>query len=404
MIKNEIVINLEKYKLIKDSQHGFVKKRSCLSNLLDFFEEVYGGMDACQSVDVIYLDFAKAFDTVPHQRLSSKLKAVGIGGNLLRWIDCWLLDRRQKVGVRGSFSKWMKITSGVPQGSVLGPLLFVVYINDLDEGIAAKISKFADDTKLCKTVCNSDDVEVLRNDLVQLFKWSQEWQMRFNVDKCHVMHMGRRNPRYKYELEGIQLKETKEEKDLGVLVNEDAKQSRQCAEVAKKENRILGMIKRTIVSRDKDTVLRLYKSLVRPHLEYCVQAWSPCLKKDIYIIEKVQRRATKMIAELKGLNYEQRLSRCNLTTLEKRRTRGDLIETYKLLNGLVDLNPERFFERSRYKSTRGHNFKLYKKRESSMKHKFFSARVTNEWNKLENEVVNAETVEEFKIKLCKYGF
>ena len=117
----------------------------------------------------------------------------------------------------------MKITSGVPQGSVLGPLLFVVYINDLDEGIAAKISKFADDTKLCKTVCNSDDVEVLRNDLVQLFKWSQEWQMRFNVDKCHVMHFGRRNPRYKYELEGIQLKETKEEKDLGVLVNEDAK-------------------------------------------------------------------------------------------------------------------------------------------------------------------------------------
>jgi hypothetical protein len=130
--------------------------------LLDFFEDVYEHMDKGSPVDIIYLDFAKAFDKVPHQRLAKKLEACGITGRLLQWIKNWLLDRRQKVGIRGKFSKWIEILSGVPQGSVLGPLLFVIFINDIDSGILSKISKFADDTKLCGKVTSQEDANILR--------------------------------------------------------------------------------------------------------------------------------------------------------------------------------------------------------------------------------------------------
>src|SRR6218665_2175815 len=157
--------------------------------------------------------------------------------------------------------------------------------------------------------------------------------MLFNVEKCSVMHMGRGNNKFKYDIRGVALRATEEERDLEVIMHSSAKPSRQCMEAAKKANRILGMIKRTIVSREQDVVLRLYKSLVRAHLEYCVQAWSPYLRQYIDILGQVQRRATKMIRGLGKFTYEERLIRCGLTNLEKRRTRGDLIEAYKIMTG-----------------------------------------------------------------------
>src|SRR6218665_2598319 len=135
--------------VINNSQHGFTKGRSCLTNLLEFLEEVYEKLDEGRAVDVIYLDFAKAFDKVPHIILHKKMEACEFGGNLLRWIENWLKDRRQRVGIRGAFSEWIDVISGVPQGSVLGPLLFIIFINDIDTGILSKISKFVDYTKLC---------------------------------------------------------------------------------------------------------------------------------------------------------------------------------------------------------------------------------------------------------------
>ena len=166
-----------------------------------------------------------------------------------------------------------------------------------------------------------------------MFRWSQDCQMLFNLEKCWVMHMGKRNNEFSYEMGGTVLKASEEERDLGVIMHKSAKPSRQCAEASKKANSTLGRIRRTIVSRDKDTILRLYKSLVRPQLEYCIQVWNPYLKQDIEKLEKVQRRATKMIWGYKDLSYEERLKRCGLTTLEKRRNRGDLIEAYKIITG-----------------------------------------------------------------------
>src|SRR6218665_1178415 len=231
-----------------------------------------------------------------------------------------------KAGCRGEgkrwalvHSSWRTVLSGVPQGSVLGPLLFVIFINYMDDGILSKISKFADDTKLCRAVGDDQEEDILREDLRRMFRWSQDWQMLFNLEKCSVRHMGKRNQELSYEMGGKVLKVSEEERDLGVIMHRSAKPSRQCTEALKKANSTVGMIRRTIVTRDKDAILRLYKSLVRPQLEYCIQVWSPYLKQDMEKLEKVQRRATKMIQGYKYLSYEERLIRCGLTTLEKRR-------------------------------------------------------------------------------------
>jgi len=404
IVKDNIVEHLNEHNIIKGSQHGFTGGRSCLTNLLEFFEEVYDKIDQGKPVDVIYLDFAKAFDKVPHKRLAKKLQACGIRGQVLTWIQSWLSDRRQKVGIGSKHSSWREVLSGVPQGSVLGPLLFVLFINDIDDGILSKISKFADDTKLCRAVGDEKEVNILQEDLRRMFRWSQDWQMLFNLEKCSVMHMGKRNNESSYEMGGKVLKVSEEERDLGVVMHKSAKPSRQCAEAAKKGNSTLGMIRRTIVTRDKDTILRLYKSLVRPQLEYCIQVWNPYLRQDIEKLEKVQRRATKMILGYKNLSYEERLDRCGLTTLERRRSRGDLIEAYKIITGKEALQWERFFEFAPNKATRGHRYKLFKKPKGTLGQKFFSARVVDLWNGLDDSAVSVDTVTAFKRKLGKLGY
>ena len=295
ILKDSILDHLNKFSLINDSQHGFSKGRSCLTNLLVFLEEVTYSLDEGNPVDVIYLDFAKAFDKVPYRRLFSKLRSHGIGGNVADWIEVWLTNRKQKVGLNKNYSDWSSVSSGVPQGSVLGPLLFLIYINDLDEGIISKLGKFADDTKVARGVSNDNEVEILREDLGKIWQWSVDWQMLFNLDKCTVMHLGSKNPECEYKMGNNILKKSRQERDLGVIMDSSGKSTEQCIMAVKKANAVLGMIKRNINFKSKDVIVKLYKALVRPKLEYCIQAWCPYLKKDIDILERVQKRATKML-------------------------------------------------------------------------------------------------------------
>ena len=227
---------------------------------------------------------------------------------------------------------WMTTLSEVPQRSVLGPLLFCVYINDLDDGMLSKISKFADDTKISRKVTKREDVDEFRTDLNKLCKWSQEWQMLFNVNKCSVMHMGSRIRVVEYEFRGQVLNQSDLERDWGFPCTSMENQQNNVQKLLREQNRVLGMIKRAVVSREKSIILKLYKALVRPHLEYCIQVWNPHLKKDIETLERMQRRATRMIKGVGNLSYEERLRMCKLTNLEIR-SRGDLIETFKILTG-----------------------------------------------------------------------
>ena len=321
IIRDHMIDFLVKHKLINSSQHGFLKARSCLTNFV-VVEEITKWVDEGSPVDVIYLDFQKAFDKVPHQRLILKLISHGMGNSIINWIEQWLTDRRQRVVVDGLVSSWKSVLSGVPQGSVLGPILFLVYINDLEEGVIGKILKFADDTKLFTKTKEIGDKKNVQDDVDKLVKWSEKWQMLFNFGKCKCLHIGQGNTSMTYEMGGTILSTNVKEKDLGVTMNANMKVSEQCRIAASEGNQVLGMIRRNISYKDKSLIVPLYKAIVRPHLEYCIQAWSPYLRKDIDMLEKVQRRATKLIPGLRDLRYEERLKECGLTTLETRRLRG----------------------------------------------------------------------------------
>jgi len=224
---------LENNHLILDSQHGFRKKRSCLTNLLEFLDSVTGCVDAGDSVDVIFLDFAKAFNKVPHKRLVSKLKSYGMQGKILDCISEWLWGRVQRVCIRGVKSSWIKVLTGMPQGSVLGPILFLFYINDLDFGIRNWILKFADDTKIFSRINNSLDSEQ-QSDLLQLIRWSEKWQMLFNVNKCKVMHIEKQEQQRQYFMHDQCLEVVCQEKDLGILISNNLKVSQQCQQAYNK--------------------------------------------------------------------------------------------------------------------------------------------------------------------------
>ena len=315
----------------------------------------------------------------------------------------WLSDRYQRVVINGEVSSWERVLSGVPQGSVLGPLLFLVFVDDIEEQIVSKCLKFADDTKVFNQVSNEIDSRAIQDDLDKLGAWGQECAMSFNVDKCKVLHIGRKNPCSSYTLNGKILKEVDKEKDLGILVDSKLNFNEQCAAASRKGNQILGIIKRNFSFMDKGMFLKLYKSIVRPHLEYAIQAWNPYTRKNIDLLESVQRRATKLVSSCRDLSYYDRLKYLGLTTLETRRLRGDMIETFKIITGRDNLNIDMFFVLDGNTRTRGHNFKLKKPKCRLNIRKFsFGHRVVDEWNRLPVGVVNSKSLDQFKMKIDEF--
>src|SRR6267154_1089373 len=203
-------------------------------------------------VYVTFLDFQKAFDKVPHKRLLAKLISFGTGEKVYIWIESWLFERKQRVVLNGSFSEWKSVTSGVPQGSVLGPLLFIMFVNDMDQSVLSQLLKFADDAKLFRCVSDPGGVDMLKDDLRSLNQWSEDWQIPFNADKCKVMHFGANNKKETYSINNIVLNEAKEERDLGIIVQNNLKVSEQCSKVVKTANRVLCMISRTFQNKSKE--------------------------------------------------------------------------------------------------------------------------------------------------------
>jgi hypothetical protein len=403
LIRDKLVNHLEENGILRDTQHGFRNRRSCLTNLLDFLHDILNKYDENKAVDVIYLDFQKAFDKVPHKRLIIKLKAHGIRGDVLRWIENWLKNRKQRVVINGKASHWNNVTSGVPQGSVLGPVLFLIYINDIDLDLTCIISKFADDTKIANTVTNVNQAVEMQNNLDKLANWAKTWQMRFNTDKCKVLHIGSRNEKANYVMDGNQLKTIEKEVDLGVTISNNLKPSMQCSDVVKKANKMIGFIGRSFEYKTKDTILTLYNALVRPLLEYCVQAWCPYYQKDIDKLERVQRRVTKIIPSLRNKPYEERLKELNLFSLSQRRMRGDLIQVFKIIKGIDNMDCNKYFTINHSNYTRGNGCKIIGKQFKSHESKnFFFNRVVNLWNGLPREVIECNSVDAFKRRLDKY--
>ena len=403
LLKERIIKHLLSNNLMKPSQHGFLPKRSTTTNLVTYIDFLTNELDKGQPVDVLYLDFAKAFDKVPHKRLIQKLKWYRLDMKVIQWIEAWLRDRKQRVIVNGVPSDWADVISSVIQGSVLGPILFTIYINDVDICLhphVGFISKFADDTKVAKVINDESSAFEMQAIINNLGNWSRQWEMKFNLEKCCILHFGFNNQKYQYTMNGAVLQSESQQKDLGIIITDSCKPSEQCAAAAKKANQVLGRINRAFSCYTKDIMLQIYKVFVRPHLEYAVSAWSPWLKKDIEALEKIQRRATRRVSDIRG-NYPERLEQLDLTTLEERRSRGDAIETYKYLHRIWNIDSSALFtlvdpERPLTRQQQSFMPLIVPRARLDIRKYAFSVRSAKLWNEIPSETREASSLNIFK--------
>lgn len=384
--------------ILPTTQHGFLPGRSTITNLLTCVDNWTTSLDVGRPVDIIYLDFTKAFDKVPKGRLLAKLDHIGVRGPLLRWISAYLTNRTFTVRVNSAISSHHPVSSGVPQGSSLGPILFNLYVADLHNHLKCTHAFYADDSKIYGDPLS--EYSNLQADLTAVETWCREWLIPLNVSKCTVLHLGHNNPRLNYRLSGKTLQSVERQLDLGVVVSSSLKWSDHISKVVKRANSTIYMLKTAFRRPSPELLKRLYVSYVRPILEYAAIIWSPNLVKDIQLLEGVQHRATRMIDGFSSLPYETRLQILDLPHLSARRQRGDLIYTYRILNNHLSADLTNLFTINTDSRLRGHSLKLsHEKFRTNFRQCFFANRVFSAWNGLTDEIVTASNVNLFKNRL-----
>ena len=297
IITSHIMSHLEKNEILCPEQHGFRRGHSCETQLLGYVDEATREIEKGNQEDTIVLDFSRAFDKVSHTLLVHKLQRYGIRGRTNAWIKDFLTDRQQAVVVEGTRSDPLSVESGVPQGSVLGPSLFLLYINDLPERIKSKIHLFADDTMCSKTIMKKKDEQVLQEDLHSLTTWEEKWSMEFHPQKCSTLRVSRKKDKTApaYELHGQNIENVRTTKYLGVNIQDNMQWESHIDSITKKASKTLGFIRRNLKIGNKKTKETAYKALVRPLLEYAAPVWDPYTANEIEALEKIQRRAARWV-------------------------------------------------------------------------------------------------------------
>lgn len=412
VIAKNITAYLEDTMKMNAGQHGFRRGRSCLSQLLAHHDRLITSLETNTMVDVVYLDFSRAFDKVDHGVLLHKLHNVGISGQLGLWIHAFLTNRTQYVAVNGAMSSVSSVRSGVPQGSVLGPLLFLIHIHDIDTDITnSVVTSFADDTRISKNINNDEDVLQLQNDLTKIYEWADINNMKFNNSKfehiCYTTIPTQSITTSYTAPDGTTITTQPDVKDLGVFLSNDATYALHITNTVKKARGQLGWILRTFKTRDPLPMLTLYKSLVVPLLEYCCQLWSPWKPGEIQALESVQRSFTYRISTVGHLNYWERINTLKLFSLERRRERYLILYVWKIMRGICsnDVNL-RFYDHQRLgrfcEIRRPHPRALT--RVKTIKCNSFSIRGPTLFNSLPHylRALTNVTFEQFKTKLDQF--
>ena len=407
ILKNCIVDHCNSMSLFSNHQHGFRGKRSTETQLLECLNDWTSFLNNGEPVDIFYLDISKAFDTVSHPKLIFKLAKYGITGKFLKWIESFLSGRKQAVRVNDAVSCYEPVCSGVPQGSVLGPLLFLLYINDLPDVCKnSSLKMFADDSKVYFKCGTPSDRRKLFTDVYNVFEWFEQNQLKVAVEKCAVLHLGTSNPCFPYRINGSVIPSVNTVKDIGIIMSDNMKFSIHCENVASKAFKMSNMFFRAFKSRNLDFVRSFFVTYVRSLIENGSSVWNPHLMKDIRLLESVQRKFTKRIPALKSLNYSTRLSIMKLDSLEGRRLYKDMTFCYNIINGYVDIEFDEFFQfadsglrRNRHSQT----LKVPNCKINSRKYNF-SSRVVSCWNSLPQRVIDSRSTDVFKRSIRELDF
>ena len=320
------------------NQHGSKIGRSTLSQLLEHHREIIKMLENGHNVDSIYFNFAKAFDKCDHGIVMGKVKTLGVSGKLGRWIHNFLTGRQQKVVVNGKSSSSSHVTSGVPQGTVLGALLFLIYISDIGDNIESIKKIYVDDTKVKKAIANVEDVEILQADLDKLYDWAKSNNMVFNGKKFQIVRYG---PNEDMKMDTIYFTDETNEvieqfetlRDLGVIISETATFDAHIEHVSKKVRQKIGWVLRTFYCRQTQFMKTIFKSLILPHIDYCSQLWMPLKATGIQEIEKLQKYFMNRIPEIKGLNYWDQLIQMKMLSLQRRQERYRILYVWKIMEG-----------------------------------------------------------------------
>ena len=340
VLRSKLVQYLEENHLFNKNQHGFVKGKSCLSQLLAHYDTILSGLEEGAGVDIVYLDFSKAFDKVDFHILLNKIKKLGIGGKIGRWLYSFLTGRTQSVLVNNTLSAPTDVLSGVPQGSVIGPLLFLILIGDIDKDLAhSKARSFADDTRVSKSIKNVMDASKLQTDLLQIYDWAEINKMSFNEKKFDVLRYRNNDPTQdctSYTTpSGQVIKEKTTVKDLGILMSNNLSFNSQINHVVTSLRNMSGWILRTFETRESLGLLTTWKQLALPIHDYCSQLYNPYRKEDIQQLENIQWSFIRKIKNIKNKTYWEALKSTHLYSLQRRRERYIIIYLYKILEGIT---------------------------------------------------------------------
>ena len=361
--------------------------------------------DYKEQIDLVILDFSKAFDTVPHRKLLHKLSHYGIRGNINLWIRNFLMHRKQRVVIDGISSSPCTVDSGVPQGTVLGPLLFLCHINDLPNCVKSQVRLFADDCLLYRTIKCWNDHLNLQRDLDSLQKLANTWGMQFNATKCYVMTIHRKKlpSIFKYSLNHHILEQVDENPYLGVIINANLKWSTHISKICNRANSILGFIRRNLKHSSESFKETAYSSLVRSILEYSCTVWDPYLQKDIILLESVQRRAARLVKN----NYNNKSSVTEMMNslgwkpLAERRRELRLTLLFKILNDLVVLPTDPLDLYLNQRKQRKSNSKALNNIHcnTDIFKNSFVPKTIKDWNSLADQCVTAKSLSQFKSEL-----